>query len=109
MLDQADCRLLTLVGVGGIGKTRLAIEAAQELLDDNNNRSRFRGDVFVVFLQAVTTVTDMIAAILEEIGIHPHGNAPVEKQLIAYLRAKSMLIVLDNFERLMCGMGTDTV
>lgn len=96
-LDQSKCRLLTLIGAGGIGKTRLAIEATSNLLEDYP-----QGIYFVPFASVSNPnlIAKTIAGVLD---IEFRGNRPPEAQLIAYLHDKEMLLILDNLEHLITG------
>jgi predicted ATPase/DNA-binding XRE family transcriptional regulator len=97
LLDQPICRLLTLIGPGGAGKTRLAIEAARRLHD------RFADGVVFVPLAAVTDLSLMPATIAHSLHLALSGSA--EAQLFAYLRDKTMLLVLDNCEQIVDGIS----
>lgn len=94
-LEQPTCRLLTLVGPGGIGKTRLAFQAAAEQV------GYFLNGVFFVPLAAVNSSRFLPAAIAEAIGLAFSGKETPQVQLLNYLRDKEMLLVLDNFEHLL--------
>jgi predicted ATPase/DNA-binding SARP family transcriptional activator len=96
-LVQPSCRLLTLVGPGGIGKTRLALQVAQTAVGTTLN------GVFFVPLAAVPAPEFVIPAIAEAIDFTFAGAAPPKAQLLSYLQAKEMLLVLDNFEHLLKG------
>lgn len=112
-LDDPDCRLLTIVGPGGIGKTRLALAAAQSILELdspavgnlelNIHNPRFPDGVFFVSLQPVNSPSGMVAAIAEMLGFRFYGGAPPQQQLLDYLHEKQALLVLDNFEHLLAG------
>ncbi|MBV7326910.1 hypothetical protein KFU94_01350 [Chloroflexi bacterium TSY] len=95
--DDANCRLLTLLGPGGIGKTRLAIEAATGLLD------LFPDGVYFVGLAAVGTAETIGTAIADAFGFTFSGNMEPDAQLTNYLRAKRLLLVVDNLEHLLAG------
>ncbi len=94
-LDQSECRLLTLTGSGGIGKTRLAIQAAGQQLNV------FQDGVFFVPLVGVTTAELLVATIADKLGLVLSGPTEPREQLLTYLANREMLIVLDNFEHLL--------
>jgi predicted ATPase/DNA-binding XRE family transcriptional regulator len=97
MLGDAQCRLITLVGPGGSGKTRLAMEIA---LQQSAN-------VALVLLANVNSSSMIVPAIAEAVGFAFCGSADPKVQLRNYLREKHMLLVLDNMEHLMD--GTDLI
>jgi len=92
LLANPDCRILTLVGIGGIGKTSLARQTAQQQLEN------FWHGVFWVTLTSLNHPSQILPAIFDALAISL-GNDP-EVQLRDYLREKSILLVLDNFEHL---------
>ena len=92
-LAAPSCRLLTLVGPGGAGKTQLALAAAHGSLD------RYLDGVWWAELAAVTNPAELVAAIGDGLGFAFAGG-PLQPQLIDYLRRKELLLVLDNFEHL---------
>ena len=92
-LNAPSCRLLTLVGMGGSGKTRLAIEAAERL------NETFPDGVWFVPLQPLQYSTQVVAAILDALPIQVSSEP--HTQLLHYLRDKQLLLILDNFEQLL--------
>lgn len=93
-LQDPTCRLLTVVGPGGMGKSRLAMQAAQLLPPPPHG-------VWFVQLAPVTTANGMVAAIAEALNFVFYSNVPPRQQLLDYLREKALLLVLDNFEHLL--------
>lgn len=94
-LDNPACRLFTLVGPGGVGKTRLALQTAVERLVD------YLHGVVVVSLTAVSHPTDLISAIANALNLSLSGTAPPHQQLLAHLRQRELLLLLDNCETLL--------
>jgi predicted ATPase/DNA-binding SARP family transcriptional activator len=103
-LRDPTCRLLTLVGPGGIGKTRLALKAAQQLIDQSTETNPFADGVFFVSLAPVAAPANLASAIADAVGFQFFGHVPLRQQLLDYLRTKQMLLVLDNFEHLLAGV-----
>jgi predicted ATPase/class 3 adenylate cyclase len=97
LLARAECRLLTLVGPGGIGKTRLALAAAAE------QDEAFLDGIFFVALAPVDAPELIVQAIAAATGCALYGPADPKAQLLNYLREKHALLVLDNVEHLLDG------
>jgi predicted ATPase/DNA-binding SARP family transcriptional activator len=99
-IADPDCRLLTLLGPGGIGKTRLALEAAHEQL------GIFPDGVFFVPLVS-TSASDLLpSTIAEAMQFSFSERSDWPTQLLDYLRHKHLLLLLDNFEHLLAAAGS---
>lgn len=92
-------RLVTIVGPGGIGKTSLALRIATDL--GSGDDPSFADGAAVVLLVSLTAARDVPLAIVEALDIQPQSNqAPIDT-LLAALRDRSLLLVLDNCEQLL--------
>lgn len=89
------CRLLTLTGLGGSGKTRLAIEAATTVA------GQFPHGTIFVALQPIPRGDLLASAIAQAVGLTFYGEDEPQEQLFAYLHDKTLLLILDNFEHLL--------
>lgn len=96
-LQDPSCRLLTLIGPGGMGKTRLALQAAAEQIE------AFTHGVYFVPLDAINDPALLAPAIAEALRISFYQRDAPEAQLHSYLREKQLLLLLDNFEHLAAG------
>ncbi len=92
-LSDVNVRLLTLSGVGGTGKTRLALQVAADMVDE------FEHGVFFVPLAALSDPMLVLQTIAQAFAVRETAGQPLQEQLRDYLREKQLLIVLDNFEQ----------
>lgn len=98
-LLNGSTRLLTITGPGGSGKTRLALEAARWLWQ--NQPDVFPQGVFFVGLAAITNPDFVVTAVAETIGVRENPGQPGLPGLINQMRSQQLLLVLDNFEHLL--------
>jgi hypothetical protein len=96
---SSDCRLLSILGPGGIGKTRLALQAAEAKAE------AFLEGVCFVPLVGVRSPAYVVSAIADALHLSLSGAQSAQNQLINYLRDKEMLLVLDSFEHLLEDVG----
>jgi predicted ATPase/DNA-binding SARP family transcriptional activator/Tfp pilus assembly protein PilF len=94
LIHDPACRFLTLVGPGGIGKTRLAIRAAAEQLE------AFAHGVYFVPCAAVNSTISLISAIADALQFSFYAGGDPKQQLLDFMRPKSLLLVIDNAEHL---------
>jgi len=87
-------RLLTLIGSGGSGKTRLAMQTAADIIDD------FSNGVFITEIASVTDGALVVQTLLNSLGIKEEPGRTSDETLTGYLKDKEMLIILDNCEHL---------
>jgi predicted ATPase/class 3 adenylate cyclase len=94
-LRSPERRLLTLLGPGGTGKTRVGLQVAAELVDD------FEDGVFFVPIAAITDPTLVAPTIARVLGLSEGGAQPPEELLEGYLRDRQTLLLLDNLEQVL--------
>jgi predicted ATPase/DNA-binding SARP family transcriptional activator len=95
MLLDPTCRLLTLTGLAGMGKTRLAQEAALHMELDFPHGAAF------VPLASVSSLQGAVPTVAEALDLRLQGGGSEQEQLAAFLKEKELLLVLDNFEQLL--------
>ncbi|HEX5502343.1 MAG TPA: tetratricopeptide repeat protein [Thermomicrobiales bacterium] len=99
LLREGGARLLTLTGPGGVGKTRLAIAAATAV------RADYADGAWFVPLASLADPALVPSAIAGVLGVAERGGEPVAATVRAHLRHRRLLLVLDNCEHLLAGMG----
>lgn len=100
LLADPDCRLLTLHGTGGIGKTRLALEAARHLATVTPS---LIDDMYFIPLASLTNVDLLPQTLVQSLDIAAKGITDFRRHLLQHLQSRKLLLVLDNFEHLLEG------
>jgi predicted ATPase/DNA-binding CsgD family transcriptional regulator len=97
LLNDGHTRLITILAPGGMGKTRLALEVARRQI------GRYADGVIFVPLAPLSAAADIVTTTAEQIGFSFYGDQPPGQQLTDFLRRRSLLLVLDNFEHVLDG------
>lgn len=100
LLAEPDCRLLSVLGPGGIGKTRFALRAAHEQVEQGS----FRDGVFFVPLEALREAAAIPAGVAQALGLALSEHDDSRSALLEYLSDRQLLLVLDNVEHLLEGV-----
>jgi len=95
LINDPECRCITIFGPGGIGKTRLAIQAGADHISEFTHGAAFAS------LASVKSTAGVIPAIANAINISSNGPSDSKEYLLNYLRAKQILLILDNVEQLL--------
>ena len=98
LLDEPNCRLVTIIGPGGMGKTRLSLAVASQI-----EATHFSDGIYFLPLAVLQTADLILPALAETLGLAAADADNLRKQLIYFLQDKRLLLVIDNFEHLLDG------
>lgn len=111
VLRDRTARLITIMGVGGSGKTRLAMAVGEQQLSaiERDGSHRFPDGVFFVPLESIESASEIVPTICRVFDFQPADESrigrSVEEQLLDRLRRKQLLLIFDNFEHLLVGVS----
>lgn len=95
LIEQSTARLITIVGLGGVGKSRLALKVAEDVMQS------FSDGVFLIGLTDVKVIDQVVSVIATTINLDLNSEESPNHALKAFLADKKMLLVLDGFEHLL--------
>ena len=101
-LRDSECRLLSLVGQGGVGKTRLALAAAALLIDEYPDN--FPDGVLFVALDVTHSADEILPTLADALGIEPTLGEELYPKVAKALREAQVLLIFDNFEHVLSGV-----
>ncbi len=117
LIEQPDVRLVTLLGAGGMGKSRLALEVARASLEQPEGSARnlattvvgsgaWPDGVFVIELAHLPSAALLLSAIADAVGLPCRASSGLERELFEFLQRRKLLLVLDNMEHLLEAAAT---
>lgn len=100
-IKQPSCRLLTILGPGGIGKTRLALQVARQL--ESEAPASFANGIYWIPLETANSWTDLLTAVAQalQLSVPSQDVARLQDQIKHFLQNREVLLLLDNFEQLL--------